>query len=53
MICVIIIADTNIRGKKMKVFDGLQSFFESLGEYTKNFSNLFLIFVINLFVKNI
>ncbi len=29
----------------MKIFDKMYSFFESLVEYTKNFSNLFLIFV--------
>ena len=29
----------------MKIFDGLYSFFESLGEYVKNFSNLFWIFL--------
>ena len=34
-----------LRGKKMKIFDGMQSFFNSIGEYVKNFSNLFLIFL--------
>ncbi len=29
----------------MKIFDGMQSFFESIVEYIKNFSNLFLIFL--------
>lgn len=29
----------------MKMFDGMQSFFNSIGEYVKNFSNLFLIFL--------
>ncbi|MBQ7880653.1 MAG: hypothetical protein IJ358_02280 [Clostridia bacterium] len=29
----------------MKIFDGIQSFFGSIGEYVKNFSNLFFIFL--------
>ncbi len=45
--CVIItLKAKTIRGKKvMKVFEKIQSFVSSLGEYVKNFSNLFLIFV--------
>ena len=29
----------------MKFFEGMQRFFESIGEYVKNFSNLFFIFI--------
>ena len=31
--------------KIMKIFDGMQSFFNSIGEYVKNFSTLFYIFL--------
>ena len=29
----------------MKIFEGMQSFFESLGEYAKNFSTMFWVFL--------